>query len=179
MDLLFKNYTYFFDTYFRMNPFVFFLIYIIMLLVLLTSEKIYGIRIVFIPIIALYITLLLDATLLCSNRIINSTSPLPPFYGLFQVLQNKNPHFIRGMLSNTVLFIPAGLIMLGIYKFGRIRSIAFVLIISISIEILQVCLSVGVFEIEDIVCNTIGGFIGVVIIEWISIIASKRRKKDE
>ncbi len=77
-------------------------------------------------------------------------------------------------LLNILLFIPWGILVGGFYKkgfFKRIFNTTFIcLLTSIFIELNQILSATGRFEINDMVTNTLGGFVGAVIISilmWI------------
>ena len=69
--------------------------------------------------------------------------------------------FIKNILGNIIMFIPYGFFVGHYLKLDKkIVGILLALIVSVSIELTQ--LAIGrVFDIDDIILNTIGGFIGV------------------
>lgn len=77
----------------------------------------------------------------------------------------------RGMLSqiylNIMLFVPIGIFSEMIFqnkrKGSRLFSILFGLILSISVEFLQLTLHCGTFELDDMLNNTIGTIVGILI----------------
>lgn len=91
---------------------------------------------------------------------------LIPFYTLKTIPYNNEA--IRTLLMNIMLFLPFGLTapyMIGekikneYIKWGICILSAGVL--SILIESLQYCLGLGIAEIDDVICNTLGGGLGV------------------
>lgn len=105
-----------------------------------------------------------------------------PFYTLTTISYNNEA--IRTLLMNIILFVPFGLTapyMIGekikneYLKWGICILSAGVL--SILIESLQYCLGVGRAEIDDVICNTLGGGLGVladVVGFWLN---GRRRKQ--
>lgn len=79
----------------------------------------------------------------------------------WRVPQNYYLFFTNiGLLANTWLFIPLGAIL---YKLSHMwEIISFPIIISLLIEISQLVFDIGAFEISDLVTNSLGGIIGVV-----------------
>lgn len=71
---------------------------------------------------------------------------------------------LEEMRLNILVFIPLG-IMFRSMLFDResINTILLVFIFSVIIETLQYILSIGIFDITDIINNTLGGFFGVLI----------------
>ena len=81
----------------------------------------------------------------------------------------KNKVIFLNILGNIILFIPMGIINKNISK-----SFIIILIIELS----QILLKKGIFDIVDIVLNMLGalvGFIGAKI--WMKIIKNKRKIK--
>lgn len=107
---------------------------------------------------------------------------LIPFYTLTTIPYNNEA--IRTLLMNIILFVPFGLTapyMIGekikneYLKWGICILSACVL--SILIESLQYCLGIGRAEIDDVICNTLGGGLGVladVVGFWLN---GRRRKQ--
>ena len=88
---------------------------------------------------------------------------LVPFYGLF--MPNPPPEYYRTLFLNCLLYIPFGTFLP--YMLSRkyeilniIVTVLLSLVISITIESLQYYFSIGVFETDDIIFNTLGGFVG-------------------
>ena len=96
------------------------------------------------------------------------------------------------MLENILLFFPLGMLMCGLdftttpvhfskerksYRFIRfIISMAFAGVFTRVIELLQFNLRVGVFPLDDILCNTTGAALGYGIV-FVSVILYRRLKK--
>lgn len=76
----------------------------------------------------------------------------------------------RAVVDNVLLFIPFGLAttqLLGVKK----RYILIGIVLTLAVEITQYCLHIGVFETEDVICNTLG-----YLIPWSVCSAMKREK---
>lgn len=104
-----------------------------------------------------------------------------PFYTLTTISYNNEA--IRTLLMNIILFVPFGLTapyMIGekikneYLKWGICILSAGVL--SILIESLQYCLGVGRAEIDDVICNTLGGGLGV-LVDVVGFWLNGRRRK--
>ena len=80
------------------------------------------------------------------------------------------------MISNLVAFIPFG-VMLGVnFKHVAFKSkIAVVFVFSLVVEIIQYALAIGVFDITDLITNTIGGFLGLAAYVAVSKYANDRK----
>lgn len=78
---------------------------------------------------------------------------IPPNYYLF--FTN------REILFNIWLFIPLGAIL---YKLSHMwEMIAFPIALSLLIEIVQLILDIGAFELSDLIANSLGGAVGMVV----------------
>ena len=77
----------------------------------------------------------------------------------------------RSILANIWLFIPFGAIL---YKLSHIwEIIAFPILLSLLIETSQLVFDIGAFEISDLVTNSLGGIIGVIICYLLEPIAKR------
>lgn len=67
----------------------------------------------------------------------------------------------RSLLANIWLFIPFGAIL---YKLSHMwEIIAFPIALSMIIETSQLVINIGAFEVSDLLANSLGGIIGVII----------------
>ena len=75
------------------------------------------------------------------------------------------------MLANIWLFIPFGAIL---YKLSHIwEIIAFPILLSLLIETSQLVLDIGAFEISDLITNSLGGIVGIIICYLLEPIAKR------
>lgn len=122
-----------------------------------------------------YLFILLNRTLL--NRAFYG-NPLSNVIGIFSLVSTKNK-INSEPIENIILFIPFSIFLLSLYpnimsksdyikkatRFGRlcIASICYSFVFSFLIEITQVVLDLGTFQLADLVHNTTGGLIGGII----------------
>lgn len=101
----------------------------------------------------------------------------------------------REMVENVLLFTPLGMLMCGldlktkpvrpwknekVYRLARfLVSMAFALLFTCVIEGLQLYLLVGVFTVDDILCNTVGALLGYGFIFVIVLLVTKISGKKE
>ena len=111
------------------------------------------------------------------------------FMELFQLFTGD----LYEMVENVLLFFPLGMLMCGLdfntrplhfmkerksYHFIRfVISMAFAVIFTFVIELLQFNLRVGVFTLDDILCNTTGAVLGYGIVFGSIMISRKIRKQ--
>ena len=87
---------------------------------------------------------------------------LEPFYSLRQI--PESPDLGRSMFMNIFLFFPLGLTLPFAlpekWNCKALIAIIFAMVLSISVEFLQYYYHLGRAETDDVICNTIGCFIG-------------------
>ncbi len=71
---------------------------------------------------------------------------------------------LREILYNCAAFIPLGLLLSVNFKRAAFwRKLAFVSVFSLTAEIAQYVLAIGATDITDLITNTIGGFLGLIL----------------
>ena len=88
-----------------------------------------------------------------------------PFYTIKEFMEKAedNPWLaIYNILGNIIVFIPYGMYLPIIKKSNRLgENMSVVLLTSLIIEIIQYIFNVGAFDVDDLILNTLGGFIGI------------------
>ncbi|MDD6039397.1 MAG: VanZ family protein [bacterium] len=122
-------------------------------------------QIVLFSILAIYI-LILFALIFRKRHGFRSVN-LIPFRLIADFLfgDSKSQAFaVNNIVGNIVLFIPFGIYLTLFNPNKRIRvNTGIVAIASITVEILQYLFQVGVMDMDDVILNTLGGLIGIVI----------------
>ncbi|MDF2588861.1 MAG: hypothetical protein K0S41_2702 [Anaerocolumna sp.] len=129
-----------------------------------------------------YSVMILFRTLLNRSIWTNPVSDVIGVWGLHK-LSNGEKVLTTEVLENLALFIPFTILLLWTYKekiigdvkLGRVlwQSVKIVLLFSLSIEMLQLFLRLGTWQLSDLFYNTLGGFIGG-LIYWIGYKAKHR-----
>ena len=96
-----------------------------------------------------------------------STEMIPHMRGInlipFYYDKETSFHF-KEVLFNIVVFIPAGFYFTAINKNkGILRGVKAVLLLSISYELIQLIFGIGATDITDVITNTAGGFLGMIL----------------
>lgn len=89
---------------------------------------------------------------------------LIPFHTITDYIFNAGVLPLSNILGNIALFIPLG-IYLTLFKCNKnicINTI-WIIFISVSVEILQYLMKVGVTDIDDVILNGLGGLLGIII----------------
>jgi glycopeptide antibiotics resistance protein len=68
------------------------------------------------------------------------------------------------MVFNCLFFIPFGLLLsVNFKRAGFVPKLAFIMVFSISAELIQYIFAIGASDITDVITNTAGGFLGLII----------------
>ncbi|AIF42160.1 VanZ family protein [Virgibacillus sp. SK37] len=125
--------------------------------------------------VVLFVNFVSDDTILIGDRFIGNTYkgishnyiPLTSIGTYLFNFQSYNfDTWFYNTFGNVLLFIPMG-ILLPILFAKQIRLLSTVVIImlfSFTIETMQFITQLGVFNVDDIILNTIGGFLGYMIL---------------
>lgn len=109
------------------------------------------------PLLAAYILFILMETVLGRESGVGRVA-LVPFWSY------SHPELRMEIVLNYILFIPFGCLLYLCFgeKFG-LRVVVAGLLLSVSIEFIQLLFNIGLFEFDDMIGNTIGCLIGAVI----------------
>lgn len=71
--------------------------------------------------------------------------------------------FLLNLIGNVIMFMPLGFLLeaLSAGAANKIRVITIAFFFSLSIELLQLVLMIGVYDADDIVLNTLGAWLGL------------------
>ncbi len=104
------------------------------------------------------------------NSYIQSNVNLIPFdtisvyYNGF--IHHKSYSFIAltNLIANLIIFLPMGLFLPLLFNQKNLFRFSFIMIIMlIGVELLQLILKIGIFDIDDIILNFAGAFIGYIL----------------
>lgn len=92
---------------------------------------------------------------------------LIPFGGIYDYLVKhvaSGSLAVTNILGNIVIFIPMG-VLLRLYssKDRILRPVAVVFVTSVTVEVIQYILGIGASDIDDVILNTFGGFLGILL----------------
>ena len=69
---------------------------------------------------------------------------------------------VREMIDNVIIFIPFGLLLnVNFKKVGFLPKFAYILVFSLTAELIQFIFAIGATDITDVITNTVGGFLGL------------------
>lgn len=101
-----------------------------------------------------------------NQRTLFSSINLIPFHSINQYISGSSDTIRRlafgNVIGNIVIFIPLGIYLPLFKKDKRVLvSLLFIFIVCLVVEILQGLLGMGVSDIDDIILNSLGGWIGI------------------
>ena len=124
-----------------------------------------------------YVMLLLFFTVFGRRSLDYYRMILTPGWAYREALESGDSSLLLGIYMNIAVFIPVG--MLTAFLAGRWRFAKAVLsgfLLSLFIEILQLVLRAGYFEVDDLIHNTTGTAIGGLVVSGYYIIKKNGRK---
>ncbi|MCP1150681.1 MULTISPECIES: VanZ family protein [Bacillus] len=96
-----------------------------------------------------------------------------PFKTIIVTLEFGLTTFIKQIIGNVILFVPLGFILPILFSFNQLRKVIYIgFLVSLSIELIQFVLDLIVgynyrsFDVDDIITNTLGTLIGVIIYKY-------------
>jgi len=101
-----------------------------------------------------------------SQRTLTRSVNLIPFHSIMEYISGSSDALRRfafgNVVGNVVIFIPLGVYLTLFKKDKRVLvNLLFIFIVSIFVEIIQGLLGIGVADIDDIILNCLGGWIGI------------------
>ena len=144
--------------------------------VLYRNDKISIKPFISIPVFAFYLSFVATITIIARIPSHNAQYRLMLFWS-YRAIAGGKTDLISEVFWNFVLFIPIGILLMLIIscKHKWIISIAIGLLLSASIEIIQLKFHRGLFEFDDIFHNTLGTVIGIGMFLFISAARKKIR----
>lgn len=96
---------------------------------------------------------------------------LVPFEGTIAHYRELDPanhsqvyEFYSNIYGNIILFIPLSIILLWLFRVGnKFKVILIAFATSLSIELIQFTLKIGIADVDDLILNTFGAIIGVIL----------------
>jgi glycopeptide antibiotics resistance protein len=74
------------------------------------------------------------------------------------------PHGSSGMIENIIIFIPLGILLSVNFKRTNLwQKLVYVLLLSLAVEVTQYALAIGITDVTDVITNTLGGFLGLML----------------
>jgi len=95
-----------------------------------------------------------------------------PFNELKKYLSGEDSEMLRSAWMNVLFFVPGGLFLSEIFRKKKLLSVPILTLFSFIIEMAQFKMSRGFAETDDIITNTLGAVVGLII----CIVSDKLRK---
>lgn len=137
------------------------------MLVLLIAWSVFGalfykkMRLIGTVLAVVFVAVIIYGTILSRTTGVR-THDFIPFSSFYKAVEQTEIY--RSMLMNIFLFIPIGLTLPFAFKGSKTKCFFLATLcgfsLSVAIEIIQLCFSLGLAETDDIICNTIGTTLG-------------------
>lgn len=126
-----------------------------------------------------YIVFVLELTILGRGTSHYLQMNLQPFSGYMDAWKKYSLRDLQNCLFNIVMFVPLGVLLpLLIVKFKEFKWLLFVVVgATASIETYQTLSGAGIFELDDLINNTLGGIIGYQLYRLAASIAQHQKVK--
>jgi len=116
-----------------------------------------------------------------SQRTLNRSINLIPFQSIMEFISGSSNNLRRfafgNVVGNIIIFIPLGIYLPLLKKDKRVLiNLLFIFLVSLSVEILQGLLGIGVSDIDDIILNCLGGCIGILGYKFLLFILREEKK---
>ena len=116
-----------------------------------------------------------------SQRSLLRSINLIPFYSITEYISGSTANLKKfafsNVVGNIVIFIPIGIYLPLLKKDKRvITNLLFIFIVSLFIEIIQGLLGIGASDIDDIILNCLGGWIGILGYKFLLFILRDEKK---
>ncbi|MEQ9441773.1 MAG: VanZ family protein [Cyclobacteriaceae bacterium] len=82
--------------------------------------------------------------------------------------EGKVYFILSNVIGNIILFIPLGVFFAWFWTslHHGLKAVAFTMLVSATAELIQYIFHIGVFDIDDIIFNTLGGGLGYFFCKW-------------
>ncbi|MBQ7300419.1 MAG: VanZ family protein [Clostridia bacterium] len=108
----------------------------------------------------MYLIALFSLTIVYARSHIKGIN-LIPFQDLTPIYKHIPYDMLEGYILNVLLFVPYGYLLPYIKKKPFLKqTVLYSFLLSLCIEYFQFLFKRGIFDIDDLICNTVGGLIG-------------------
>lgn len=131
-----------------------------------TKSKLEKIRLIFLYVVFGCYILFLIKLLLLSRTTLERRINLVPFSSIweyaFSDADNLKKFSFANIVGNVLVFLPLGAYLTLLKKNKKITiNLLFVFVVSLCVEIIQWIFGLGTADVDDIILNCLGGFIGI------------------
>jgi len=122
-----------------------------------------------------------DSALFNSQSTLHRSINLIPFHSIIEYISGSTMNIrtfaFSNVVGNIVIFIPFG-IYLALFKKDKraITNLLFIFIVSLFVEIMQGFLGIGASDVDDIILNCLGGWIGILGYKFLLLILRDEKK---
>ncbi|MDE5863845.1 MAG: VanZ family protein [Lachnospiraceae bacterium] len=117
------------------------------------------------------------------NKYIDFRYNLIPFREIIRFIKYRNYidfySVVVNLIGNVAAFMPFGALIRWVVnkKVRWYQAVLYTLLFSLSVELLQLVAKVGVFDVDDLILNTVGGLFGFWVY-YILLLVNRRRERN-
>jgi glycopeptide antibiotics resistance protein len=103
---------------------------------------------------------------------------LVPFHEISAAMNERTNQRLLNFVGNIAVFVPFGMLLPFVFKSDRLaltRTAFFAFAFSLLLEGSQAVLSIGSFDVDDLILNAFGGWLGCILIRYNRITPSDRK----
>ncbi|MFC5470667.1 VanZ family protein [Cohnella suwonensis] len=94
---------------------------------------------------------------------------LIPFHEIYAALKDRTDQRLLNFVGNIAVFVPFGMLLPFVLKSNRLaqtRTVFYAFAFSLLLEGWQAVLSIGSFDVDDLILNAFGGWLGCILISY-------------
>ncbi|WP_336773518.1 VanZ family protein [Paenibacillus sp. MMO-58] len=114
-----------------------------------------------------------------SQRPVTRSMNLVPFHSITEYIAGSTANLKRfafaNVMGNILIFIPLG-VYLPLFKNNYITNVLSIIMLSLFVEIIQGLLGIGTADIDDIILNSIGGCVGLIVYRFLLFILRNKNR---
>jgi glycopeptide antibiotics resistance protein len=116
-----------------------------------------------------------------SQRTLDRSINLIPFYSITKYISGSTANLKKfafsNLVGNIIIFIPLGIYLPLLKKDKRVfTNLLFILIVSLFVEIIQGLLGIGASDIDDVILNCLGGWVGILVYKFFLLLLRDEEK---
>jgi glycopeptide antibiotics resistance protein len=110
-----------------------------------------------------------------SHRTYDRSINLIPLYSIGEFISGSSTNLkdfaFANVVGNILIFIPLGVYLTALKNDKRVKiNLMYIFIVSLLVEIIQGLLGIGTADIDDIILNSLGGWIGILVYKFLRLI---------
>ena len=103
-----------------------------------------------------------DLALFDRQRALFGAANLVPFHSIMAYISGRSADIFGNVVGNIALFVPLGVYLPLLKQDKRVRAnLSVILLVSLLVELIQGLFGMGAADVDDVILNCLGGWIGM------------------